>query len=237
MKKIASVASVIGTLFYIGSAQSVSASYFLGSYYNSSDLEEMLTIGLVYWTIAIILIKILKRVFGKSNKLHLHGLVLSKYTAKSEGKSELSIQARKGGIWSFIMTKAKVDNKISVSLDDAGKNIVCEVYNLNGYNRTIINLNDISSFTFEYRRNLVLTAVIGIILFVILFIKAWVAVLGTAILAVWFFLSKSFILELETVGGTKLSFGFSTSVIEHLHMDKMKWQEIQDILIQAKDKK
>ncbi len=188
----------------------------------------------------VIVLLILKRIFRKK-AIGERWLVLSEYSTDKNAHTALYIEARKKGIISFLMKVANlhIDMKSNLIVDKATNTLIYDTFNIDGHLKTVISLKDVASMKFGYHRSLKLTMIIGLFLFIVLFMYPGTAIIGAIALAIWFYFSKSFLIEIETVWGEKITLGFSTSVqslVKNLNMDQEKAQEIQDIIFNLKNK-
>ncbi len=214
------------------------ASSFIWDVTSNYGWGEAKVITMIAVIFAVLLV--LKKIFWKKTTGE-RGLVLSEYSTDKNAHTALYIEARKKGIISFLIrvTNLNIDMKSNLIVDKATNALIYDTFNIDGHLKTVISLKDVASMKFGYHRSLKLTIIIGLFLFIVLFMYPGTAILGAIALVIWFYFSKSFLIEIETVWGEKITLGFSTSVhslMKNLNMNQEKAQEIQDIIFSLKNK-
>jgi len=192
----------------------------------------------ILWLIWIIIVfNIFKGIFWWNKLIKTSSLVLTKLEINEDKNEIVKIEWRKGGIWNFILSKLNIENKYLFLVNKKEKIVSLDEYGLNWNKKTVISLVDISSISVSNHKKLSLVISWGLIIFLIM--ASWAFFTGLLlwiILAYYYYITKSSRLEFDTGGTTKMILSYSSSVIEWINLSIDKFKEIEEIMINLKNK-
>jgi hypothetical protein len=170
-------------------------------------------------------------------------LVLKKFNISPDVTNDINfidIEGRRPGIIAWFLTKIGIDDttKLEVNL----KGVSFKTASLNGEETSILPLLNIASITSGFSKNIFYIIFAGVFIIGGFIISAntynggWISVLGIVlglVCLVGYWLTKKFVLLLQTSGGGYFGISFKPSVIENVNVDINKVKETIVLINQA----